>query len=240
MDRKREAATRFVSIVARELTNRVYKIYLFGSVAKGKAAEESDIDILIILDRVDDRSRTILAEAAQQIWLESREPIEYISMDLEEYLSKRSDSPFIYEVEKYGEVLYMNQSIVRQRALKLARLAREYYEYSERIAKQLIYRAAIDLGYNAVELLIKALIIVSGRDLPRTHAGYIHVFGEIYVASGTIDREIIAELYRALERRNKARYDPDYEPTEIDAREILELYRRIEDIAERILIAEAL
>ncbi|HWQ18068.1 MAG TPA: hypothetical protein VNL13_09590 [Sulfolobales archaeon] len=81
-------------------------------------------------------------------------------MDLEEYLSKRSDSPFIYEVEKYGEVLYMNQSIVRERALKLARLAGEYHKYSEGAAEQLIYRVAIDLGYDAVELLIKALIIV--------------------------------------------------------------------------------
>jgi uncharacterized protein (UPF0332 family) len=40
-----------------------------------------------------------------------------------------------------------------------------------------------------VELLIKVLIIISGRDLPRTHAGYIHIFGEIYVASEMIDRD---------------------------------------------------
>ncbi|GAY25833.1 hypothetical protein ATG_10360 [Desulfurococcaceae archaeon AG1] len=45
----------------------------------------------------------------------------------------------------------------------------------------------------------------------------------------------MAELYRALEGRNKARYDPDYEPTEIDVREILELYKRIGNIAEKIL-----
>ncbi|HWQ18069.1 MAG TPA: nucleotidyltransferase domain-containing protein [Sulfolobales archaeon] len=51
MDRKREAATRFTSIVARELTNSVYKIYLFGGVAKGKATEEGDVDVLVILDR---------------------------------------------------------------------------------------------------------------------------------------------------------------------------------------------
>jgi hypothetical protein len=44
-----------------------------------------------------------------------------------------------------------------------------------------MYRTAIDLGQNAVELVLKTLILVKGE----------------------VDREMITRVYRALELRNK-------------------------------------
>ena len=38
---------------------RLKGVYLFGSYARGEADEESDIDVLIVLDRVDDYSSEI-------------------------------------------------------------------------------------------------------------------------------------------------------------------------------------
>jgi uncharacterized protein (UPF0332 family) len=98
-----------------------------------------------------------------------------------------------------------------------------------------MYRAAIDLAQNAVELVLKALILAKGEALPRSHGGYIHMFGELYIVKGGVDREVITKLYRALELRNKARYDPDYNPQEADVNEVLQTYREIRGVARKIL-----
>ena len=65
--------------------------------------------------------------------------------------------------------------------------------------------------------------------------GYIHRFGELYVLTGRADRELVRGLYRALELRNKARYDPDYTPTEDEARLMLNLYNELKNLADRVL-----
>jgi uncharacterized protein (UPF0332 family) len=98
-----------------------------------------------------------------------------------------------------------------------------------------MYRAAIDLGQNSIELVLKALILVKGEILPRSRGGYIHKFGELYVVKGEVEREIVTRLYRALELRNKARYDPDYKPLEVDVNEVLQAYREIREVARKIL-----
>jgi len=53
------------------------------------------------------------------------------------------------------------------------------------------------------------------------------------VLRGEVGRDVIAKLYRALEMRNKAKYDPEYRPTEADANEVLQTYRELKEIARR-------
>jgi uncharacterized protein (UPF0332 family) len=101
-----------------------------------------------------------------------------------------------------------------------------------------MYRPAVDLGQNAIELMLKALILARGEALPRSHGGYIYRFGEIYVVHGEVGRDIITKLYRALEIRNKARYDPEYRPVEADADEVIQTYRELKEIAYRAIKKE--
>jgi uncharacterized protein (UPF0332 family) len=99
-----------------------------------------------------------------------------------------------------------------------------------------MYRVAIDLAQSAVKLVLKALILAKGETLPRSYGGYMHMFDELYIVKGEVDREMITNLYRALELRNRARYDPDYNPQEADVNEVLQTYREIREIARKILI----
>ncbi|MCC6056533.1 MAG: HEPN domain-containing protein [Desulfurococcaceae archaeon] len=98
-----------------------------------------------------------------------------------------------------------------------------------------MYRTAIDLGQNAVKLVLKTLILVKGEAPPRSHGGCIHKFGELYLVKGEVEREIITRVYRALELRNKARYDPDYESTKAEVNEALQVYKEIREIVCKIL-----
>jgi uncharacterized protein (UPF0332 family) len=117
-------------------------------------------------------------------------------------------------------------------------LADEYYNYSLRCMHQLMYRPAVDLGQNAIELMLKALILARGEALPRSHGVYIYRFGEIYVVRGEVGRDIITRLYRVLEIRNKARYDPEYRPVEADADEVIQTYRELREIAYKVIKKE--
>jgi uncharacterized protein (UPF0332 family) len=63
-----------------------------------------------------------------------------------------------------------------------------------------VYTAAnVQDGYrssqNAVELVLKTLILVKCEALPRSHGGCIHKFGELYVVKGEVEREMITRVY---------------------------------------------
>jgi len=238
LKRKIDCAKEFVEQILRRLGGRVYKVVLFGSVAKGTADADSDVDVLVVVDNATEDVREVVAEASFQVGLKYNESVEYLVMGLEEYKSRGLDNPLIYEVERWGEVLYEDPEPEVRRALKLVELAEEYYGYAERCMQSLMYRAAVDLGQNAVELLLKASILARGGPLPRTHGGYIQKFGELYVLSGKVGREVVSKLYRALELRNRARYDPDYSPSETDVAEVLQLYRELKDVVGRMLSRE--
>ena len=217
------------------MKGKLFKVILFGSVAKGLSDVDSDVDLLVVVDRVTDEVRRVVAETAFEVSTRWREPVEYIIMDLEEYRAKSFGNPFTYEVERYGRLLYRDPKPEEEMVKKLIELAEECYGYSLRCVQQLMYRPAIDLGQNAIELVLKALILAKGEALPRSHGGYIHKFGEIYVLRGEVGRDIIAKLYRALELRNKARYDPEYSPTEADAGEVIRTYEELREVARRVI-----
>ncbi len=228
-------AKAFSRSVAEVFKGRVYRVVLFGSLAKGLAEADSDIDVLVILDNVQDVDSSRLAELALNTDLECGEPIEYAVMSVEEYRLKEADSPFISEVERWGVILYEDSGVKRSRALKLVDLAMEYYDFSIRARDSLMYRAAIDLGHNAVELLVKALIMVRGEPLPRTHGGHIKRFSEIHLSSNLVNREVVVRLHRVLELWNKAGQEPDYNPTVDDVEYVLTTFNKLREVVRRIL-----
>jgi predicted nucleotidyltransferase len=80
----------------------VQKVILFGSHAKGNAGEHSDIDVAVIVDKVDD-----LIESEFTLYKLRRD----IDAGIEPVLFEASsDDPsgFLAEIERTGEVIYSN------------------------------------------------------------------------------------------------------------------------------------
>jgi len=223
---KLEAAELFARDVVRGLKG-VYAIYLFGSVAKGTAGPESDVDVLVVLASKTEEAYDVLARASSRAYERTGQVVEFVVMDIEEFLRLRPTSPFLYEVEKWGKALYLDGGQVVERAKALARLADEYASSARAVADMGMIRLAVDALHNAVELLLKALIILRGKPLPKTHGGYIHVSGELYVAHGEVPRKVLRDLMKGLEVRNKARYEPGYTPTISDLELLEGLYKEL-------------
>jgi predicted nucleotidyltransferase len=56
-DRYREAAERFAAAVRERFGDQIRAVVLYGSVARGEARRDSDIDLLVMVDRYDDLLR---------------------------------------------------------------------------------------------------------------------------------------------------------------------------------------
>ncbi|MDR2555934.1 MAG: nucleotidyltransferase domain-containing protein [Fibromonadaceae bacterium] len=101
-----------------EMTERLkelkpYKVILFGSYARGNPTEDSDLDVVVVLDS-DERSKTFdeFIERGNPVSLVLREIHKKIAMDIIvytlaefEYLRKQKDF-FVEEIVETGKILY--------------------------------------------------------------------------------------------------------------------------------------
>jgi len=79
---------------------RLKGVYLFGSYARGEADKESDIDVLIVLDRVDNYSQEIdrTSELVAQLSLECDKSISCVYVSEERW--KGEETMFLINVRK--------------------------------------------------------------------------------------------------------------------------------------------
>jgi uncharacterized protein (UPF0332 family) len=112
-------------------------------------------------------------------------------------------------------------------------LAGEYLGYAKGALKRGEIRLAIDAGYNALELLVKALIISTQNPLASSHGGLVTQFGKLFVLTGEISPEIGKGLKLALELRAKARYRPEAKLSKRDAKLVINLAEKVLDIAKK-------
>lgn len=91
------------------LEDKIYKIVLYGSYARGDFDTESDIDIIILLD-CDEKQlqyyRKEIILLASRISLENDIEVSLLLKSREIFESRRSVLPFYQNIEKEGVILY--------------------------------------------------------------------------------------------------------------------------------------
>lgn len=100
LESKKKAIEEFVKILRDRYSDRVKKVILFGSVARGDSSEESDIDVLVVGSMTLDE----IINVTFPILLRFGEFISPHVMDEEHYMRLKSErSGFIESVEKEGK-----------------------------------------------------------------------------------------------------------------------------------------
>jgi len=84
-EKYRKAVNEFVKKALDKYSDRIESIILFGSVARGGAGEESDIDILVVTRKEDFRLRRMLIEIAFDILLDTGENISVKALSKDEF-----------------------------------------------------------------------------------------------------------------------------------------------------------
>ncbi|KPV62686.1 MAG: hypothetical protein AOA65_1668 [Candidatus Bathyarchaeota archaeon BA1] len=63
-------------------------------------------------------------------------------------------------------------------------LALEWLKYARESIERNDIRLPTDAGYNAAELVVKALIVGKGETLAKSHGGMLDQFGRLYIPTG--------------------------------------------------------
>jgi uncharacterized protein (UPF0332 family) len=219
-----------------EAASQVVKVVLFGSVAKGEARDESDIDLLVFASGNLDRVRDASAEASFQTWLRFREGVEPLVYCIDSL--RYGNSYFLRQILSTGEEVFGmgEDERLRQEAKDYLSLAEQYLKSAKRNLSEGDCRIAIDVAYNSSELCAKALLFLKQAEIPGSHGGVVNRFGELYVQSGEVPKELGRSLNRHLELRNRARYDPHAEITPEGAKGVIDLAQEMIELLSSRLI----
>jgi len=210
-------------LLSSDVRDQIAKMVLFGSVVRGDALRDSDVDVLIFgFGDLRELSKAC-AEAALDTGIESGEYIQPIVYSIDEFSTPRSY--FLYMAERDGKEIYsMDEDDLKDREVKdYLVLAQEYFEAAESSFANGKYRVAVDLAYNAAESCARGLLLLKLPELPRSHGGMVTKFGELYVKDGPLPRKVGSDLNLMLELRSKARYDAHVLIDKRDAQDAIEL-----------------
>jgi uncharacterized protein (UPF0332 family)/predicted nucleotidyltransferase len=206
---------------------QIAKVVLYGSVVRGEAGEESDIDVLLVSTGDLREVEEAASDVAFSVLLDLGQRVEPMVYCLEDFLSPRS---FLSTVRKEGKEIYRmtEEKLGKREAEDLLELAQTYFTMAKSLLAPESVRGAIDLAYNAAELCVRAFLLLRVNALPRTHGGLIQQLSQILIKKEkTLKPDLGRSLNRALERRNKSRYDPHAVLTEADARAVLQTAERM-------------
>ena len=89
--------------------NKLKAVILYGSVARGTATEESDIDIMVLVDGTAQELRTFedqLSDVSTDISIKYFKVFSIIDISYQEYMRWMNTLPFYRNVSQEGVVLY--------------------------------------------------------------------------------------------------------------------------------------
>jgi len=231
---KQRAIDYFIKeLLKTEAKNSIARIILFGSFLKGEAKKGSDIDLLVITTDSFKEISNACADASFETALATGESVEPIVRCIDE--ARYPQSYFMYSVLKGGREVYSmdGEQLRRKEAQNYLYLSSEFLNGSKSNSEKGYFRIAVDTAYNACELAIKGLLLLRLPDIPGSHGGIVQKFGELFVKTGEVPKELGREINLALERRNNARYEPHAQITKEDAEEIIDLGERLQKILEK-------
>lgn len=98
-----------VDMAKKLVGNKLYRIYLYGSYARGDYDEESDIDIMIIVDssgKLVEKRWERMCHYVSLLCLEHEKEISIMMQDKESFYSRKDILPFYNNVINEGVVWY--------------------------------------------------------------------------------------------------------------------------------------
>lgn len=221
--KKKRALEHFLRLLLERARERVAKVILFGSVARGESGAQSDVDLLVFGTGKLSSLLDVCADAQLDTWCEFFESVEPVVKPLAAL--QYPNSPFLQEALKHGQEVYGmdEEEIKKAKAQGHLELSEIFLEDARDLFARKRYRSAIDLAYNAAEHCAKGFLSFKLDQLPSSHGGTVGEFGRLFVRTGELDRELGRGLGRGLSLRSSARYDPTAHLSEAEAREQIDL-----------------
>lgn len=227
-----------VDFVARLLDSpagpSIARILLFGSVARGEARPNSDVDVMTFGGLQLDDLKEYTAQAAWEATVEWGEQVAQLTFGLGDLFQPRTY--LVYNALKRGKELYAmeEQEARRLEAQNLYRKAQRHSEQARHATANQDFELAVVGAYTAAELAAKALVLLkAGVDLLSTHGGLIQIFGREYIKTGEAPKHWGRMLSVGLESRGTALYNTAVMTDSRDAQTMLDLAQEMLDFLEQ-------
>ena len=236
-DTKLNAAAEFTALLLNSAVgDSIARIVLFGSVARGEARPDSDVDVMVFTSVPLNVARNYTAQAAWDAGAVWGEVVAQLTFSLDDLLQPHSYLVFL-ALDQGKELFSMGEDIRRLEAGKLLLKAQLYLYQAERSEAQGDLELAIVGAYNAAELIGKALVLLKQNvDLPSTHVGMIQILSREYIRTGEIPAEWARLFSRGLEIRSYALYNTTVTIDAADVQSILNLARAMCDYLDKKLL----
>jgi len=235
---KHNALERFTQqVLSSDVKDQIAKMILFGSVARGDAEQDSDVDVLIFGFGDLHKLSEACAEASLDIVIESGEYIQALVYCIDDLASPRSY--FLYRAARDGKEIYhsrascqlvmdVDEEELKNREVKdRLVLAQEYLGVAEKCLAEGKCRIAVYAAYNTIESCVKGLLLLKSPEALQSHRGLIAKFGELYIEHGPLPKRLNRDLNATLELRSRARYDANGLISEREAQDAIELAKAL-------------
>jgi len=206
--RKLQVLAKFVgALLAMPEGKPIAKIILYGSVARGEADEDSDVDVLLFTTGSVQPLERAAQAAAWEVMVTTTEHVAVIVFPLNDFYYP-TDFFLLATLREGKEIFAMTETDIRRETAKdNLELALDYVETAELSRASRKIRAAIDAANNAAELAAKSFLLLEGGKLPTRHGRVIGQFSDVFI----IKKQLIPPdrgraLNLLLEQRHKARY----------------------------------
>lgn len=102
----RAAAARFAAALRARYGDALLDVRLFGSCARGEMSEHSDVDVAVVLERVDWRTRRDVIDLSADIGLAHCVPLSATVLDRETFERwRRQERALVLDIEREGQRL---------------------------------------------------------------------------------------------------------------------------------------
>ncbi len=206
------AVKEFEERILAELPNQVKGIILFGSKARGDAHPDSDIDLLVVVDRGTPEVSEAISDITADILLEKRIDISALDFTCDQIAELAAiGTPFIRNVAEEGIVLKGEPIMVGKG--DPAKVAQGFLEsaHTRLQAARLMQREG--LFGEVMSLVFYAFLDAADAALAarsirtKSHAGTINLFGQHFIKPGLVD----SKFGRWFKCARKFRLQADYE-----------------------------
>jgi uncharacterized protein (UPF0332 family)/predicted nucleotidyltransferase len=188
---------------------KLHEVRLFGSYARGSAHEASDIDVLVLLDRLDYQTQRAVLDIAGDLFVETNlllSPTVFEEATYRQHVVQ--ERPLASDIERQG-ALRMTAEGRQEVVSEELRVAGEELAAADQLIAITLYRIAMTRLYFATFHAARAVSYAQGYDL-RTHQGVLTLFNQHLVRPGHLGPLAARVLARLQKYREQADYGESF------------------------------
>ncbi len=210
-------------------------LIVFGSLARGEWAPESDIDLMVLLDNslVSKAEQEEVSRLARDLTHKYDLYVQTLVFTEAEY--QRGRSPLFFNVRREGMFMEPeDQSTVVEETLAMAR---QSLHAADILQHESIYDDAVSRAYYAMFNAAHAALLSKGIARSR-HKGVLSAFGFHFVRTGLVSSELHNAFEAAYQRRLTADYSPQSTSQE-EAETVLKDAQEFVEVIEAVLASQS-